>query len=146
MYAVDTRHNRRRIYPALNHSGLDQFPPETRTRTKQGSCACASMQRSVALKLNWWSRMTRKVLQSALRAVFRSAVLAVAFVPACGGTTSNPGTASDSATRSTPGQVPDTRLIADVSRGEWRMPAGDYGNLRYSTLDTINPSNVKELR
>ena len=35
-------------------------------------------------------------------------------------------------------------LVADVSHGEWRMPAGDYGNLRYSTLDTINTTNVDE--
>jgi PQQ-dependent dehydrogenase (methanol/ethanol family) len=73
-------------------------------------------------------------------------VLAVFFVSACGGTTSGTGAVSRSATGSTPGQVPNTRLIADVSGGEWRMPAGDYGNLRYSTLDTINPSNAKELR
>jgi len=37
------------------------------------------------------------------------------------------------------------RLVADVSRGEWRMPAGDYGNLRYSTLDTIKTTNVMNL-
>src|ERR1044071_1265384 len=30
--------------------------------------------------------------------------------------------------------------------GEWRMPAGDYGNLRYSTLNTITPSNAMQLR
>ncbi len=44
------------------------------------------------------------------------------------------------------GAPPTTHLVADVSRGEWRMPAGDYGNLRYSTLDTITPSNVQNLR
>jgi lanthanide-dependent methanol dehydrogenase len=43
------------------------------------------------------------------------------------------------------GAPPSTRLVADVSSGEWRMAAGDYGNLRYSTLDTIKPSNVKDL-
>ena len=30
-------------------------------------------------------------------------------------------------------------------RGEWRMPAGDYGSLRYSTLDTIKTTNVMNL-
>src|SRR5581483_8687391 len=45
-----------------------------------------------------------------------------------------------------PGAPPNLHLVADVSRGEWRMPAGDYGNLRYSTLDTITPSNVQNLR
>jgi len=45
-----------------------------------------------------------------------------------------------------PGAPPPIRVIADVSRGEWRMAAGDYGSLRYSTLDAINTSNVKDLR
>ncbi|HZR25479.1 MAG TPA: PQQ-dependent dehydrogenase, methanol/ethanol family [Vicinamibacterales bacterium] len=44
-----------------------------------------------------------------------------------------------------PGAPPNLHLVSDVSRGEWRMPAGDYGNLRYSTLDTINTSNAKNL-
>ena len=44
-----------------------------------------------------------------------------------------------------PGAPPTIRLVADVSRGEWRMPAGDYGNLRYSTLDTITTTNVMNL-
>ena len=28
---------------------------------------------------------------------------------------------------------------------EWRMPTGDYGGLRYSTLDAINTTNAKDL-
>src|SRR5581483_5040947 len=44
-----------------------------------------------------------------------------------------------------PGAPADLHLVSDVSRGEWRMAAGDYGNLRYSTLDTINTSNAKDL-
>jgi len=36
--------------------------------------------------------------------------------------------------------------VAEVAGAEWRMPAGDFGNLRYSTLDSINPSNAKDLR
>ena len=43
-----------------------------------------------------------------------------------------------------PGAPPAMHLVADVSRGEWRMPAGDYGNLRYSTLDTINDDQRDE--
>jgi PQQ-dependent dehydrogenase (methanol/ethanol family) len=43
------------------------------------------------------------------------------------------------------GVPPATRLVADVSRGDWVMAAGDYGNLRYSALDTINTTNVKDL-
>jgi len=38
------------------------------------------------------------------------------------------------------------QFVADISRGEWRMPAGDYGNLRYSTLDAIDTTTVKNLR
>src|SRR6185503_249108 len=45
-----------------------------------------------------------------------------------------------------PGAAPAIRLVADVSRGEWRMPAGDYGSLRYSTLDRINTANVAHLQ
>ena len=41
-----------------------------------------------------------------------------------------------------PGAPPSMHLVADVSRGEWRMAAGDYGNLRYSTLDTITTTNA----
>jgi len=37
------------------------------------------------------------------------------------------------------------QLVADVSRGEWQMPAGDYGGLRYSTLDRITTTNVMNL-
>ena len=36
--------------------------------------------------------------------------------------------------------------IAEIAAGEWRMPSGDYGNLRYSSLDSIRPSNVQNLR
>src|SRR5882757_6568679 len=44
------------------------------------------------------------------------------------------------------GAVSNIHLVADAAGGEWRMPAGDYGNLRYSTLDALNTSNVKSLR
>src|SRR3954467_4850618 len=46
---------------------------------------------------------------------------------------------------SVPGAPPAMHLVADVSHGEWRMPTGDYGGLRYSTLDTINTTNAKDL-
>ncbi len=45
-----------------------------------------------------------------------------------------------------PGAPAATRVVAEVSKGEWRMPAGDYGNLRYSTLDAITTTNVMNLR
>src|SRR5467141_1074330 len=69
---------------------------------------------------------------------------AVIASTACGGQTG--GTANGG---TSPGAVasglPAIQFIADVSRGEWRMPAGDYGNLRYSTLDTINTTNAMNL-
>jgi PQQ-dependent dehydrogenase (methanol/ethanol family) len=44
------------------------------------------------------------------------------------------------------GAAPGIRLIADLPRGEWKMPAGDYANLRFSPLDRITTSNVTNLR
>jgi PQQ-dependent dehydrogenase (methanol/ethanol family) len=44
-----------------------------------------------------------------------------------------------------PGSRPNVHLVSPVSSGEWNMPAGDYGNLRYSTLDTIKTTNVMNL-
>ena len=44
-----------------------------------------------------------------------------------------------------PGTAPGIRVIATLANGEWPMPTGDYGNLRYSPLETINTSNVKNL-
>src|SRR6185436_10531186 len=45
-----------------------------------------------------------------------------------------------------PGAPPAMHLLAEVPAGEWRMPAGDYANLRYSTLDAIKTTNVKNLQ
>ena len=38
------------------------------------------------------------------------------------------------------------RFVSDVPNGDWPMPAGDYGNLRYSALDAINTTNAANLR
>ena len=38
------------------------------------------------------------------------------------------------------------QTISPLPNGDWEMPAGDYANTRYSTLDQINTSNVKNLR
>ncbi|MFN7984563.1 MAG: PQQ-dependent dehydrogenase, methanol/ethanol family [Vicinamibacterales bacterium] len=38
------------------------------------------------------------------------------------------------------------QLVAPVSSGQWTMAAGDYGNLRYSTLDAIKTTNVMNLQ
>jgi PQQ-dependent dehydrogenase (methanol/ethanol family) len=45
-----------------------------------------------------------------------------------------------------PGSPPGMRLVADLPNGTWPMPAGDYGNLRYSPLSLVNTSNVQNLR
>jgi PQQ-dependent dehydrogenase (methanol/ethanol family) len=45
-----------------------------------------------------------------------------------------------------PGAAPGVRVLAPLANGEWPMPAGDYGNLRYSPLDLINTTNVKNLQ
>jgi PQQ-dependent dehydrogenase (methanol/ethanol family) len=45
-----------------------------------------------------------------------------------------------------PGGAPGIRVISELAGAEWQMAAGDYGNLRYSPLDTIKTTNVKDLR
>ena len=45
--------------------------------------------------------------------------------------------------------VADARIgtpTADGSPAEWSMPAGDYANSRYSTLDEITSGNASRLR
>ncbi len=44
-----------------------------------------------------------------------------------------------------PGIAAGIHLIADLPKGEWALPTGDYGALRFSTLDAINTQNVKDL-
>jgi len=61
------------------------------------------------------------------------------------GCSSAPQAAASGAPAAIAGAPVSTRLVSDVSRGEWRMPAGDYGNLRYSTLDAITTTNVMNL-
>jgi lanthanide-dependent methanol dehydrogenase len=51
-----------------------------------------------------------------------------------------PGSTSD-----VPGALPGIHIISPVANGQWTMPAGDYGNTRYSPLNQINASNVQNL-
>lgn len=44
------------------------------------------------------------------------------------------------------GEKPQARLISEVPEGEWRLPTGDYANTRYTPLDNIDTSNVKNLK
>ena len=34
-----------------------------------------------------------------------------------------------------PGALPNIHIVSPVADGQWTMPAGDYGNLRYSPLE-----------
>jgi PQQ-dependent dehydrogenase (methanol/ethanol family) len=64
---------------------------------------------------------------------------------ACGRQTASSGGAPESSP-AVPGAPPGLRLVAEVSNGDWLMPLGDYGALRYSMLDAITAANVKNLR
>ena len=44
-----------------------------------------------------------------------------------------------------PGSLPGIQPVAPLANGQWPMPAGDYGNLRYSPLNQINTQNVQNL-
>ena len=77
----------------------------------------------------------------------RAAATIVLLLVAAG--CSNKGAASPgtSAPQGVPaGAPPTTTVVAELANGTWTMPTGDYGNLRYSPLSTINTSNVKNLR
>lgn len=49
------------------------------------------------------------------------------------------------ATTNVPGMQPGIHLVAPVADGQWTIPAGDYGDTRFSPLAQINTSNVKNL-
>jgi PQQ-dependent dehydrogenase (methanol/ethanol family) len=48
-------------------------------------------------------------------------------------------------TNDVPGALPGIHIISPVANGQWTMPAGDYGNTRYSPLNQINTTNVQNL-
>ncbi len=48
-------------------------------------------------------------------------------------------------TTDVPGALPGIHIISPVAAGQWTMPAGDYGNTRYSPLNQINTTNVQNL-
>jgi PQQ-dependent dehydrogenase (methanol/ethanol family) len=50
------------------------------------------------------------------------------------------------ATVQVPGQLSTIKLVAAVANGDWRLPAGDYANTRYSPLSQINTQNVHDLK
>ena len=51
----------------------------------------------------------------------------------------------DGMTTNIPGELPSIHLVSPVANGQWTMPAGDYGNTRYSPLSQINTTNVQNL-
>jgi len=48
-------------------------------------------------------------------------------------------------TMNVPGALADIHFVAPLANGQWTMPAGDYGNLRFSPLAAINTGNVHSL-
>lgn len=44
------------------------------------------------------------------------------------------------------GAIPGFHPVAPVAAGQWTMPAGDYGNIRFSPLDKLDTRNVQNLR
>jgi glucose dehydrogenase len=64
-----------------------------------------------------------------------------AFVaPGCGAQATGPAAVAPPL-----GSLPGIQPIAPLAAGQWTMPAGDYGNLRYSPLDQITDKNVQNL-
>lgn len=49
-------------------------------------------------------------------------------------------------TKDVPGAQPGIRMISPLPNGEWRLPAGDAANTRFSPLAQINTQNVKNLK
>lgn len=55
------------------------------------------------------------------------------------------GNPADGMTTNIPGELSGVHLVSPVANGQWTMPAGDYGNTRYSPLSQINTTNVQNL-
>jgi glucose dehydrogenase len=52
---------------------------------------------------------------------------------------------SSGSTSDIPGALPGIKIVSPVANGQWTMPAGDYGNTRFSPLNQINTSNAQNL-
>ncbi len=57
-----------------------------------------------------------------------------------------PQQAPQGTTTSIPGALPGIHIVSPVADGQWTMPAGDYGNTRYSPLNQIDSTNVQNLK
>jgi PQQ-dependent dehydrogenase (methanol/ethanol family) len=49
-------------------------------------------------------------------------------------------------TNNIPGALPGIHIVSPLADGQWTMPAGDYGNTRYSPLNQITSTNVQNLK
>jgi PQQ-dependent dehydrogenase (methanol/ethanol family) len=55
------------------------------------------------------------------------------------------GAQTSGSTEAIPGALPGIHIVSPVADGQWTMPAGDYGNTRFSPLNQINATNVRNL-
>lgn len=74
--------------------------------------------------------------------ILRSAAGALILAVGVGMAQNNSGNGT---TNNIPGALPSIHIVSPVADGQWTMPAGDYGNLRYSPLSQINTGNVQNL-
>ncbi len=67
---------------------------------------------------------------------------------ACGSSSSSDkaNAKSDSAATAAPSGKANIQLVSEPPNGEWRMPAGDYANTRYSPLAQLTKENVSKLK
>jgi PQQ-dependent dehydrogenase (methanol/ethanol family) len=72
-----------------------------------------------------------------MRQLVSLGILSCAFIAAAA---QAPGSTND-----VPGALSGIHIISPVANGQWTMPAGDYGNTRYSPLNQINTNNVQNL-
>ena len=52
----------------------------------------------------------------------------------------------DASPREVAGAIRGVQLIAELPNGEWRLPAGDFANTRFSLLSQIHTGNVANLK
>src|SRR5438309_570754 len=78
------------------------------------------------------------------RELIVKSIRTVAMLGLIAGSTAARGQAAGS-TADVPGALPGIHIISPVANGQWTMPAGDYGNIRYSPLNQINNTNVQNL-
>jgi PQQ-dependent dehydrogenase (methanol/ethanol family) len=90
-----------------------------------------------------WLRESEK--RTRLGSAATIALVAMMFTAGCGRDRQAAPSAGTGGVTSVAGAPPSFRLVSDVSSGEWRTPAGDFGSLRYSTLDAINTTNAMNL-